>query len=172
MREGGRIALGRRDNRCGRQHRGTARDRVSGLRHWPVGSREPSWADFLKRLTRRGLRGVKLVISDAHEGLKAAVQQVVGARGQRCRVDFMRYAVAYVPKTQETGVAAAIRQAFIHPDRETAGQVWRHVADQLRPRFEKLSRLMNEAERGGARLHDLRRAALEPSCIRQIRWSS
>jgi putative transposase len=40
---------------------------------------EPFWADFLKRLTRRGLRGVKLVISDAHEGLKAAVQRVVGA---------------------------------------------------------------------------------------------
>jgi transposase-like protein len=57
----------------------------------------------------------------------------------------MRNALAYVPKTQETVVAAAIRQAFIQPDRET-GQVWRHVADQLRPRFEKLGRLMDEAE--------------------------
>ena len=54
--------------------------------------------------------------------------------------------LAYVPKTQETVVAAAIRQAFIQPDRETAGQVWRQVADQLRPRFEKLGRLMDEAE--------------------------
>ena len=107
---------------------------------------ETFWADFLKRLTRRGLRGVKLVISDAHEGLKAAVQRVVGATWQRCRVHFMRNALAYVPKTQETVVAAAIRQAFIQPDRETAGQVWRRVADQLRPRFEKLGRLMNEAE--------------------------
>jgi putative transposase len=51
-----------------------------------------------------------------------------------------------VPKTQETVVAAAIRQAFIQSDRETAGQVWRHVADQLRPRFEKLGRSMDEAE--------------------------
>jgi putative transposase len=58
----------------------------------------------------------------------------------------MRNALAYVPKTQETVVAAAIRQAFIQPDRETAAQVWRHVADQLRPRFEKLGRLMDEAE--------------------------
>jgi transposase-like protein len=107
---------------------------------------ETFWADFLKRLARRGLRGVKLVISDAHEGLKAAVQRVVGATWQRCRVHFMRNALAYVPKTQETVVAAAIRQAFIQPDRETAGQVWRHVADQLRPRFEKLGRLMDEAE--------------------------
>ena len=54
---------------------------------------------------------------------------------QRCRVHFMRNALAYVPKTQETVVAAAIRQAFIQPDRETAGQVWRHFADQPRPRF-------------------------------------
>ena len=76
---------------------------------------ETFWADFLKRLTKRGLRGVKLVISDAHEGLKAAVQRVVGATWQRCRVHFMRNALAYVPKTQETVVAAAIRQAFIHP---------------------------------------------------------
>src|SRR5271167_4318257 len=107
---------------------------------------ETFWADFLKRLTRRGLRGVKLVISDAHEGLKAAVQRVVGGTWQRCRVHFMRNALAYVPKTQETVVAAASRQAFIQPDREMAGQVWRHVADQLRPRFEKLGRLMDEAE--------------------------
>ena len=53
---------------------------------------ETFWADFLKRLTRRGLRGVKLVISDAHEGLKAAVKRVVGATWQRCRVHFMRNA--------------------------------------------------------------------------------
>src|SRR6202050_4923302 len=107
---------------------------------------ETFWADFLKRLTRRGLRGVKLVISDAHEGLKAAIRRVFSATWQRCRVHFMRNALAYVPKTQETVVAAAIRQAFIQPDREMAGQVWRHVADQLRPRFEKLGRLMDEAE--------------------------
>src|SRR6202041_3747858 len=76
---------------------------------------ETFWADFLKRLTRRGLRGGKLVISDAHEGLKAAVQRVVGGTWQRCRVHFMRNALAYVPKTQETVVAPAIRQAFIQP---------------------------------------------------------
>ena len=128
-------------------------------------------ADFLKRLTRRGLRGVKLVISDAHEGLKAAVQRIVGATWQRCRVHFIRNALAYMPKTQETVVAAAIRQAFIQPDRETAGQVWRHVGDQLgdqlRPRFEKLGRLMDEAE------HDVLAymTFIEPSCIRRIRWS-
>ena len=51
---------------------------------------EPFWTDFLRTLTRRGLRGVKLVISDAHEGLKAAVRKVISATWQRCRVHFMR----------------------------------------------------------------------------------
>ena len=99
---------------------------------------ETFWADFLKRLTRRGLRGVKLVISDAHEGLKAAVQRVVGATWQRCRVHFMRNALAYVPKTQETVVAAAIRQACIQPDRETAGEVWRHAGAAIHGTLEGL----------------------------------
>ena len=107
---------------------------------------ETFWATFLKGLMKRGLRGLRLVISDAHEGLKAAIQRVIGATWQRCRVHFMRNALAHVPKSQHTMVAAAIRQAFIQPDREAAGQVWRHVADQLRPRFEKLARLMDEAE--------------------------
>ena len=76
---------------------------------------ETFWAGFLKRLTRRGLRGVKLGISDAHEGLKTVVKRVVGATWQRCRVHIMRNALAYVPKTQETVVAAAIRQALSNP---------------------------------------------------------
>jgi putative transposase len=104
---------------------------------------ETFWATFL---VKRGLRGVKLVVSDAHEGLKAATTRVIGATWQRCRVHFMRNALAHVPKGQHTVVAAAIRQAFIQPDRESATQTWRHVADQLRPRFDKLARLMDEAE--------------------------
>lgn len=59
---------------------------------------ETFWADFLRRLTKRGLRGVRLVISDAHDGLKAAASRVVGATWQRCRVHFMRNALAHVPK--------------------------------------------------------------------------
>ncbi|TIQ34616.1 MAG: IS256 family transposase, partial [Mesorhizobium sp.] len=51
---------------------------------------EPIWTEFLRKLTRRGLRGVKLVVSDAHEGLKAAVTKVLCATWQRCRVHFMR----------------------------------------------------------------------------------
>ena len=107
---------------------------------------EPFWAAFLKSLAKRGLRGVKLVVSDAHEGLKAAITRVVGATWQRCRVHFMRNALAHVPKGQHTMVAAAIRQAFIQPDHASATQTWRHVADQLRPRWPKLGTLMDEAE--------------------------
>jgi transposase-like protein len=107
---------------------------------------ETFWSTFLKGLVKRGLRGVKLVISDAHDGLTAAITRVAGATWQRCRVHFMRNALAHVPKGQHTMVAAAIRQAFIQPDRESAGQTWRHVADQLRPRWPKLAALMDEAE--------------------------
>src|SRR6476469_5825411 len=83
---------------------------------------EPFWSAFLRDLNRRGLKGVKLVISDAHEGLKAAITRVVGATWQRCRVHFMRNALAHVPKGQNTVVAAAIRQVFLQPDHAAAVQ--------------------------------------------------
>ena len=107
---------------------------------------EPFWTTFLRDLVKRGLRGVKLVISDAHEGLKAAITRVVGATWQRCRVHFMRNALAHVPKSQTTVVAAAIRQVFLQPDQASAVQSWRHVADQLRARWPKLGACMDEAE--------------------------
>jgi transposase-like protein len=107
---------------------------------------EPFWSAFLKALLRRGLRGVKLVVSDAHEGLKHAVAKVLGATWQRCRVHWMRNALAHVPKGQQTVVAAALRQAFLRADQAGARQVWRQVADQLRPRWPKLSALMDESE--------------------------
>jgi putative transposase len=107
---------------------------------------EPFWSTFLKGLVRRGLKGVKLVVSDAHEGLKHAIAKVLGAAWQRCRVHWMRNALARVPKGQQTVVAAALRQAFLQPDQEGARQVWRQVADQLRPRWPKLAGLMDESE--------------------------
>lgn len=107
---------------------------------------EPFWTSFLRDLVRRGLSGVKLVISDAHEGLKAAITRVFGATWQRCRVHAMRNALAYVAKGQHTMVAAAIRQAFIQPDHDNAVQTWRHVADQLRARWPKLGGFMDDAE--------------------------
>ena len=105
---------------------------------------ETFWSTFLKSLARRGLNGVKLVISDAHEGLKTAVRRVFRATGQRCRVHWMRNALAYVPKAQQN--MAALRQAFIQPDRAQASQVLRHVADQLREKWPKLAVFIDESE--------------------------
>ena len=122
-----------------------------------AGARSSAWASarprpsrsgptFLKSLVKRGLKGVKLVISDAHDGLRHAITRVLGATWQRCRVHWMRNALAHVPKGQHTMVAAAIRQAFLQPDAEAAHQTWRHVADQLRPRWPKLAALMDDSE--------------------------
>jgi putative transposase len=106
---------------------------------------ETFWSTFLKSLVRRGLKGVKLVVSDAHEGLKHAIRKVLGASWQRCRVHWMRCALAHVPKGQQTMVAAALRQAFLQADYDTARQTWRQIADQLRPRWPKLATLMDES---------------------------
>jgi putative transposase len=107
---------------------------------------ETFWSTFLKALLRRGLKGVKLVISDAHEGLKAAIARVMGATWQRCRVHWMRNALAYVPKGQNSIAAAALRQAFLQPDAEAAHQTFRHVADQMRDRWPKLAAFMDSSE--------------------------
>jgi putative transposase len=107
---------------------------------------EPFWTGFLRSLTRRGLRGVKLVISDAHEGLKAAAAKVLSATWQRCRVHFLRNVLAHAGKGQRQMVLAAINTAFTQETFETASHQWRAVADQLRTKFPKLAELMDEAE--------------------------
>jgi len=107
---------------------------------------EPFWVEFLRSLARRGLRGAKLVISDAHEGLKAAITKVLGATWQRCRVHFMRNALAHAGKTQRRIVSAWIGTAFAQDDAAAARKQWREVADQARPRVPKLAALMDDAE--------------------------
>ena len=107
---------------------------------------EPFWTEFLRTLTRRGLRGVKLVVSDAHEGLKAAITKTLGATWQRCRVHFMRNAMAYAGKTQRRIVSAWVGTAFAQDDAAAARKQWREVADQARPRMPKLAKLMDDAE--------------------------
>jgi transposase-like protein len=121
------------------------RREIIGLKVGPSEA-ETFWSGFLKTLVRRGLKGVKLVVSDAHEGLKQAIARVLGASWQRCRVHWMRNALVYVPKGQHTMVAAALRQAFLQPDADSARQTWRQVADQLRQRWPKLAALMDESE--------------------------
>ena len=107
---------------------------------------EPFWTSFLRSLTRRGLRGVKLAISDAHEGLKAAAAKVLKATWQRCRVHFLRNALAHAGKGQRQMVLALINTVFAQDSQEAAIKQWRAVADQLREKFPKLATLMDEAE--------------------------
>ena len=107
---------------------------------------ETFWTEFLRKLRRRGLRGVKLVISDAHEGIKAAVSKVLTASWQRCRVHFMRNVLAHATKSGRRVVSTFIATAFAQDDAEAARSQWRKVADQLRPKTPKLAALMDEAE--------------------------
>lgn len=107
---------------------------------------ETFWTDFLRSLARRGLRGVKLIISDAHEGIKAAVSRVFSATWQRCRVHFARNAMAHAGKSGRHVVSAFIATAYAQETPEAAKGQWRKVADQLRPSVPKLAKLMDTAE--------------------------
>ena len=107
---------------------------------------EPIWTEFLRKLTRRGLRGVKLVISDAHEGIKAAVTKVLCATWQRCRVHFMRNVLAHAGKSGRRVASAFIATAFAQESAEAAQIQWRTVADQIRPKVPKLAAIMDDAE--------------------------
>ena len=107
---------------------------------------ETFWTAFLRKLARRGLRGVKLVISDAHEGIKASVSKVLTATWQRCRVHFMRNALAHAGKNGRRVVSAFIATAFAQNDAEAARRQWHAVADQLRPKMVKLAAFMDDAE--------------------------
>jgi len=107
---------------------------------------ETFWTEFLRKLRRRGLRGTKLVISDAHEGIKAAVTKLMNASWQRCRVHTMRNALAHAGKSSRRVVAAFMGTAFAQDIADAAKTQWRKIADQLRPTLPKLGRFMDEAE--------------------------
>jgi putative transposase len=107
---------------------------------------ETFWTEFLRSLARRGLRGVKLVISDAHEGIKAAVSKIMGATWQRCRVHFMRNVMAHAGRSGRRVVSAFIATAFAQDDADAAKVQWRRVADQLRPKLSKLASFLDDAE--------------------------
>lgn len=125
------------------------------------------WLGFLRGLVARGLAGVRLVTSDAHEGLKGAIAAVLqGASWQRCRVHFVRNALAYVPKAAAQMVAATIRTVFAQPDARTAREQWRRVAEGFRKQFPRLAALMDMAE-----TDVLAYLAFPPEHWRQI-WSN
>jgi len=121
------------------------RREIVGL-HIGPSEAEVFWSDFLKKLRARGLHGVKLVISDAHEGLNAAISRVMNATWRRRRVHWMRNAFAHVHKSQQSIVTAALRQIFAQEDAETAHKMFRQIADQFRDRWRKLAEFMDASE--------------------------
>jgi transposase-like protein len=104
------------------------------------------WLAFLRSLVRRGLKDVRLVISDAHEGLRQAIAKVLaGASWQRCRVHFMRNLLALVPRSAGDAVAAIVRTIFAQPDHAAAMAQLRDVAGMLEPRFPQAAALLTDA---------------------------
>ena len=107
---------------------------------------EPFWKAFLRSLADRGLRGVRLVVADDHKGLRAAAAKVFSATHQRCRVHWLRNALAHVPPKQRPAAVAMLKTIFAQDSAEAAHAQWRQVTDALRERFPKLAELM-EASR-------------------------
>jgi transposase-like protein len=106
---------------------------------------EPFWTAFLRSLADRGLRGVKLVIADDHKGLRAAAARVFHASLQRCRVHWMRNAMAHLAPKQRPAVVAMLKTIFAQEDAEAAREQWASVADALRERCPKLVELMDRS---------------------------
>ena len=112
-----------------------------------MGERYRLWRDFLEGMLQRGLRGVMLVVSDAHEGLKRAIGECFsGATWQRCRVHFMRSVLAHVSRRYQPVVSALLKTIFAQPTMEEAREELQRVAQTLRPRFAKVAKLVEEAE--------------------------
>jgi len=104
------------------------------------------WLAFLRSLVARGLTGVQLVVSDAHKGLRDAIATVLlGASWQRCRTHFMSNLLSRVPKAAQHFVATVVRSIFAQPDADSVREQYRHVVDQLRPRFPEAAELLDEA---------------------------
>jgi putative transposase len=131
------VAVGVRD---------TGEKSVLGL---AVGASETEafWLEFCRSLSRRGLSGVQLVISDAHEGLRSALSQVfVGATWQRCKVHFLRNVASAVPKLHAPAVLAVVKSIFLQLTRETARDAVNHALNVLEPRFPTVAAKLRAAE--------------------------
>ena len=143
VREGGRVVnvatiIAMSVNREGRRE-------IVGLHTGPIES-ETFWSEFLRQLLRRGLSGVQLVISDAHEGLKAAISKLSGVTWQRCRVYWLRNALSYVPKSCQAIVATALRQIFVQVNRQEAHATWQATARSFEKKWPRLAVFMDNSE--------------------------
>ena len=105
------------------------------------------WLAFLRSLRARGLKGVELVISDAHPGLKDAIASVLrGAAWQRCRTHFIRNLLTKVPKAAHGIVATFVRTIFAQPDAESVRAQHARTVEQLQPRFREAAKMLADAE--------------------------
>jgi len=104
------------------------------------------WREFLRSLVARGLHGVELVVSDQHEGLKAAIAQVLGCPWQRCTVHFLREMLGHVHRGQQGMIAAALRQVFAADSAADARRICREVIGRLEAVAPKVADLLTEAE--------------------------
>ncbi len=107
---------------------------------------EAAWSAFLRELVARGLSGVKLVISDAHEGLKAAIGKVLhGASWQRCRTHFMRNLLTKVPRSAQRLVATLVRGIFEQPDADQVWAMYAQVVEKLEGGYPDAAKLLDRA---------------------------
>jgi transposase-like protein len=128
---------------------------------------EGFWTAFLRSLKIRGLDGVKLVMSDAHSGLKKAIGTVFqGASWQRCRVHFMRNVLSVVPKGSQEMVASIIRTVFTQPDRDHIHSQFQEVTTMLKRSHPKVAVMLDEAQ------HDLLAFASFPQRHWRQIWST
>lgn len=141
-REGGRIVAQAAIVAVGVNQDG--RREVLGVATGPSEA-ETFWTGFLRSLADRGLRGVKLVIADDHKGLTAAAERVFGATRQRCRVHWMRNALAHAPAKSRDAVAAMLRTIFAQESKAEAEAQWADVADALREKQPKLGQMMDQS---------------------------
>src|SRR5215472_2098288 len=107
---------------------------------------EAFWRSFLRSLVKRGLRGVQLVVSDAHAGLKVAIAQTLDCPWQRCTVHFLRETLGHVRKDQQGMVAALLRPIFNADDRLGADELVDDALDRLRKPLPKVAALLEDAE--------------------------
>jgi putative transposase len=142
VREPGGVAQSAGDRLWGHE---SGRREVIGV---DVGEAETEafWREFLRGLRARGLTGVRLCISDAHEGLKQAIAKVLGCPWQRCTVHFLRDMLGHVAKVQQPMIAAAIRGIFQATSLAEARERLIEVVDQLQTAAPKVARLLEAAE--------------------------
>ena len=130
------------------------------------------WTSFLRQLVKRGLKGVRLVISDAHEGLRQAIAKVLHeATWQRCRVHFMRNVLSVVPKQAQDAVAAIVRTIFAQPDHASAMTQLHEVARMLSPKAPQVAELLEDAARTSWPI-STSRARTGDGCTRRTRSSA